>query len=444
MLTLRMVLPSIIRFLHIPMILDRTIAPDFQLIDSIQLPMALSKKLANGNRLHIVNIGEQPVVRLECIFDAGTWYESQDNAAYFAIKMLMEGTINRSYGQISDAFERIGAFTEMSTGSDRVGIVVYCLSRFLPEVTEIISDLIQNAIIPEKELEDVKNITLQNLRVNLEKTGYQAAVAFKAALFGANHPYGKSHLEAKIVAVGVEEVRSHYQSFIKNGAFTVFIAGQISELEVELIAKTLGGLEINPIQNKVLHPIEVNYASKKILVEKQDSLQSTIRIGRILFTRKHPDYFAMLVTNEILGGYFGSRLMKNIREEKGLTYGISSHMVSQANAGYFMIGADVKKEFTQQTIDEIHKEIKRLQTELVSEDELQTVKNFMAGEMAGSLNTAFEVADRRKTIILDNLPTDFYDQYVAKIRATSAEQVMEMANKYLKAEDMVEVVAGGK
>jgi zinc protease len=118
--------------------------------------------------------------------------------------------------------------------------------------------------------------------------------------------------------------------------------------------------------------------------------------------------------------------------------------VTLRNEGYLMIGTDVKKEFTQQTIDEIKKEISRLQTELVGPEELQTVKSFMAGEFAGSLNTAFEVADRRKILLLDSLPANFFNQYIDRVHATTAEDVMEMANNYLRADDMMTVIAGGK
>ena len=161
-------------------------------------------------------------------------------------------------------------------------------------------------------------------------------------------------------------------------------------------------------------------------------------------TRKHPDYFPMLLLNEILGGYFGSRLMKNIREEKGLTYGISSNLALFSQAGYFVIGTDVKREFTQQTIDEIHKEIKILQTELVDESELETVKNYMVGSFAGSLNTPFDIADRYKVIFSEKLPLDFYQNYIPNIQQISAIQLLEIANKYLGLETLTEIVVGGK
>jgi predicted Zn-dependent peptidase len=180
------------------------------------------------------------------------------------------------------------------------------------------------------------------------------------------------------------------------------------------------------------------------LIEKTGAMQSSIRMGKQLMTRKHPDFFTMLLLNEVLGGYFGSRLMKNIREEKGLTYGISSNLALFGQAGYFVIGTDVKREFTQQTIDEIHKEIKILQTELVLENELETVKNYMVGSFAGSLNTPFDITDRYKVIFSENLPLDFYQNYISKIQQVSDIMLLEAANKYLQTDSLFEIVVGGK
>ncbi|WP_426292721.1 M16 family metallopeptidase [Dyadobacter endophyticus] len=426
------------------MSLDRTIAPDFKVVQTVNLPGPQTYTLDNGIALHVINIGEQPVVRLECIFEAGNWYESEAAASYFAVKMLTEGVEGMTSQEISEAFDQLGAFTELTHTSDRVGIVVYCLSRFLPEVLPLVQKLIRSATFPEKEFQELKNITVQNLKVNREKTAYLATTEFRARLFGAAHPYGQSQNAEEIEALGMGAVQMHYERFIRDGKFTVVLAGQVTEADVQHVNATLGqnsfDVETGPFYFDASEP----YEGDETIVDRPESVQSSIRMGRVLFNRHHPDYFKMLVTNEILGGYFGSRLMKNIREEKGLTYGISSHLVTLRNEGYLMIGTDVKKEFTQQTIDEIKKEISRLQTELVGDEELQTVKSFMAGEFAGSLNTAFEVADRRKILLLDSLPADFFNQYIDRVHATTAADVMEMANRYLKTKDMVTVVAGGK
>jgi zinc protease len=424
--------------------LDRTIAPDFKVINSIHLPETQTHLLDNGVQLHVINIGEQPVVRLECIFEAGSWQEQAPGASSFTIKMLAEGTTQHTSSEISEAFDRIGAFTDFTHTADRVGITVYCLSRVLPEVLPLLKEMMQSAIFPERELEKLRNITIQNLRVNKEKTSYLATVAFREGLYGSEHPYGQSQNEQAIESLQKEQIVEHYNQFVKNGKYTVILAGQVQDADVTAVKEHLTADLSFREQAVALRDAEDAYQGKAVLVEKTDGLQSSIRIGRRLFTRHHPDYFKMLVTNEILGGYFGSRLMKNIREEKGLTYGISSHLVTLRNDGYFMIGTDVKKEFTQQTIDEIKKEIRLLQTELVGAEELQTVKNFMSGEFAGSLNTAFEIADRRKILLLDGLPADFFNQYITQIHATTSEDIMEMAKTYLDPDAMLEVVVGGK
>ncbi|MCF0049189.1 insulinase family protein [Dyadobacter sp. LJ53] len=426
------------------MTIDRTIAPEFRVIHSVHLPDPQTYNLDNGTALHVFNIGDQPVIRLECIFEAGNWYEKEIGASFFAIKMLSEGTLTKTSAEISEAFERIGAFTEMTHTADRIGIVVYALSRFLPDVLPLVSELLHDAVFPEKEFQDLKNINIQNLRVNKEKNAYLATIAFKAKLFGTNHPYGQSQEEENMESLAIDTIKEHYQQFVKNGRFTVVLAGQVGENDIKVVNEHLGKVHTESRNAPVKDAQQPVYANVEVLVERPDSVQSSIRMGRRLFNRHHPDYFKMLVTNEILGGYFGSRLMKNIREEKGLTYGISSHLVTLRKEGYYMIGTDVKKEFTQQTIDEIRKEIYRLQTERVEEEELQTVKNFMAGEFAGSLNTAFEVADRQKILLLDGLPADFFKHYIDRIHATTSDDVLSMATQYLQPEDMLTVIAGGK
>jgi zinc protease len=425
--------------------LDRTQSPSFQAINEVRLPAVQSTTLANGLPVHWISVNQQPVMRLECIFNAGAWYENgQPGAAFFMMKMLAEGTASRSSAEISEYFDRYGAFLELNSGPDRASLVVYCLTRHLPNVLPMVKEMLTEPTFPQKELEDLRNITLQNLRVNFEKNAYVAGVLFRENLFGKDHPYGRTQQPEIVESITRQSISDYFDYSIRNRPFQILLAGQVSEAEVALIDTFFGKM---PLSDKVSSPRPVdkpNAAQPVILAQKADSLQSSIRVGRQLFTRKHPDFFPMLVTNEVFGGYFGSRLMKNIREEKGFTYGISSNLVSFRNDGYFLIGTDVKKEFTQQTLDETRKEIGVLQTQLVPDEELETVKNFMAGEFVGSLNTPFEIADRYKTILLDDLPADFLTNYVANIRAVSAETVQQMANQYLQDDDLVEVVVGGK
>ena len=426
------------------MIIDRTQSPAYQSIQEVRLPTVQTQTLENGMLLHTVAIQQQPVLRLECIFEAGTWYETTTNTAFFAMKMLGEGTQSRTSSQISEYIDRYGAFLELSSGPDRASLVVYCLTKFLPNVLPLIRELLTESVFPEKELEDLRNITLQNLRVNYEKNAYLAGVLFREKLFGFDHPYGRSQRPEIIEQLSRDEIVDFYERVIRNRPFQVLVAGQVTENESILINKELGQLPIRGGEIAPTHAISSASDQQSVLFEKSASIQSSIRVGRRLFTRQHPDFFPMLVTNEVLGGYFGSRLMKNIREEKGFTYGVSSNVVSFRREGYFLIGTDVNKENTQQTLDEIRKEIRLLQTEPVSIEELETVKNFMAGEFVGSLNTPFEIADRYKVILLDGLPADFLTNHIANLRAITPEQIQAATNQYLTDEDLVEVVVGGK
>jgi len=426
------------------MIIDRTQSPAYQAIQEIRLPTVQTQTLDNGMLLHSVAVQQQPILRLECIFDAGTWYETTSNTAFFAVKMLGEGSQGRTASQISEYIDRYGAFLELSSGPDRASLVVYCLTKFLPNVLPLIRELLTEPVFPEKELEDLRNITLQNLRVNYEKNAYLAGVLFREKLFGSDHPYGRSQRPELIEKLTRDEILGFYERVIQNRPFQVLVAGQVTENESILINRELGQLPVQGDSAVPAHTIRQEGDQQPVLFEKTASIQSSIRFGRRLFTRQHPDFFPMLVTNEVLGGYFGSRLMKNIREEKGFTYGISSNVVSFRRDGYFLIGTDVNRENTEQTLDEIRKEIRLLQTELVTSEELETVKNFMAGEFVGSLNTPFEIADRYKVILLDGLPADFLTTYIANLRMVTPEQILEAARQYLIDDSLQEVVVGGK
>lgn len=424
--------------------LDRTIAPDYQPVQDISLASVDTRQLDNGAPLYIVAFDQQPVMRVEINIDAGAWYEQQPATAFFAWKMLSEGTANRTSAQISDAFDSYGAFIELNSGFDRGSLVVYCQPKHLGSVLPLMAELLTEATYPEKEFEDLRTITLQNLKVSFEKTSHIASVRFRQKLYGTQHPYGRSQQPDTVSAFPRAEAVAFYNQRIRRQPFRVLLAGQVTLTEIALVNQVLGQL---PIQASVSggatpQPAIISDATPE-LIEKAGSLQSSIRLGRVLFKRDHPDFYKMLVMNEILGGYFGSRLMKNIREDKGYTYGISSNVGAFREAGQFLIGTDVKREFTQQTIDEIWKEIHRLQTEPVPADELTTVQNYMAGEFVGSLNTPFEIADRYKLILLDGLPVDFLSGYISRIRAVTTADVQQMAQRYLTKNTLVEVVVGG-
>ena len=424
--------------------LDRTINPAFQTIAAINIPPVQVITLSNGIPLYVINVGEQPVIKIEFSFEAGSWQEPQNGVSLFTSKMVSEGTSKHSSAEISEYFDKFGSFIESGQGLDRANFVVYGLKKHLPFLLPMVQELLNDAVFPEKEVDTFKNIQQQTLQVNSEKTAFIANKTFRKKVFGDIHPYGNSMTVEAIDSINQGVLVDFYQNYWQGKPHRIFLSGNVGDAEIKQIEQYFGNNIIShPPSNKILKDA-VLPRTENILIDKEGAMQSSIRMGKQLMTRKHPDFFTMLLLNEVLGGYFGSRLMKNIREEKGLTYGISSNLALFGQAGYFVIGTDVKREFTQQTIDEIHKEIKILQTELIAVDELEVVKNYMVGSFAGSLNTPFDIADRYKVIFSENLPLDFYNNYLPNIQQISDEMLLEAANKYLAVDSLFEIVVGGK
>jgi predicted Zn-dependent peptidase len=400
--------------------------------------------LSNGIQLHWLNAGEQPIVRIELIFKAGNWYESQRNVSYFTIKMMNEGTTRMTARQINEYVDQFGAFLEFNHGQDKSNVTLYTVIKHLDKLLPVLKDIVTASTFPDKELQNIKNITIQNLKVNQEKTAYLAQTRFRELLFGKNHPYGKNMYEEDILRIEPDVLKQFHQERICSQPFDIVVSGEVSEQTLALLRDTFEGIILPGISSNGKEHVQTSTLVREDIVEKPDSLQSTLRMGKKLFTRSHPDYFKMMVLNEILGGYFGSRLMRNIREEKGFTYGISSNLVTLQKEGYLVIGTDVKREFTSLTIEEVYKEMNILRTEPIGEEELETVKNYMAGSFAGSLSTPFALADHFKAIYFDGLTYDFYDHYIENILNTTAWQLQELANQYFTGDSMLVVIAGGK
>ncbi len=421
--------------------LDRTKAPAYQSLNDFNLHKIDTVVLDNGIPLHLVNMGKQPVVNIQLIFPAGKKYERFRGQAYFIEKMLGEGTKYSSHHQIHEKFDQYGAFWTVATENNLLILEIYVLSKYIEPVLEVCKELLLASIFPKERLRHCQHIALANLKVNLSKTNYLAARKFKHLLLGLNHPYGYT-LESKYIQqMNTTKLGNFYENYIQNKCFEILVAGNIQEHHIATINNILGKAAVE--ENKKAKIPEIISTTGFFSVEKKDALQSSLRIGRILpFTVRHHDFFPFLILNKILGGYFGSRLMQNIREEKGYTYGIHSSLVPFDKGYYFAIGTDVKKEKTDEALAEITKECEKLQLTLVSEEELELVKNYTAGSYLKSINTPVHVASCFKRVRFFNLPDNYYNRFVSNIYRVTSAQIQDAAIKYLQDKDMIKVIAG--
>lgn len=389
--------------------------------------------------MHILRAGKQEVLRIEAIFRAGTVLENKNAQAFFATKMLSEGTSRYSAKEIANILDSHGAHLDLSPGFDFCTVAVYTLSKHLPVILPLLKSILTEAVFPEQELETLKDIKKQKLRVDNTKNAVVASKQFRHKLFG-NHPYGKFLKEEDIDRITTKDLEDFYRQYLHHN-FELMVAGDVNPEAEAQIEKAFGEVIFKPI------PASAFSAPKEEPIERENipkkgSLQSSIRMGRRLFTLSHPDFNRFSVLNTIFGGYFGSRLMKSIREEKGYTYGISSNIVPMKGAGYFLIGTDVVGEFTEQTLEEIQREIERLRKEPIDAEELETVRNYMLGSFLSSLDTPFALADRYKTTYLHELPSDFYEQFVKEINEVNARELQELALRYLDPQTFTMVIVG--
>lgn len=424
--------------------LDRTVAPPVQPLASVTLPAADVLSLPNGARLHVLRNNAQPVVRLQIVFPAGKWYEPGPSVSLLAARMLLEGTPTRTARQIADEIAFYGASLECEQGFDRATLTLYCLTRHLEKLLPLVLDVATNATFPEPEFDLLKTRTIQNVRVERQKNGYLASERFSRNLYGPSYPYGVTFDEGLFQHIPVEAVRAFYQLAYRMPAAELFLCGDVNEQQQQEVAMLFGQVAAAadaPVSVLVDTPVSSPHQDQ---VAVTDSLQSSLRIGRLWVLPTHPDYHPLQVLVKVLGGYFGSRLMKNIREDKGFTYGIHASISIREHATSLIIGTDVNAASTAAAIKEIHYELNQLQQELIPEDELQTVKNYMAGKFANELSTVFEQCDKYKALVFLNLPTDYYSNFLNQVSNISSDQLRDLAQKHLSPNQMIEVIAGPK
>jgi predicted Zn-dependent peptidase len=419
---------------------DRSIAPEFVKPQIFKLPVPENKTLSNGVPYFELLTGAAAAVKVELIFNSGLLYEAKNGVAYFTAKLLTSGTSKLSAAQIEERFAAYGAFVELNAGHDHGGVTIYCLSRFVKEVLLIVRELLTDCRFPEEEIVNLKHIQTQNYRVNLEKTGFLATKAFKENFFRDKHPYSRVLTSESIAAITRDDLKDFYSRVYNLNNCNIFVSGGGVSTLINEFEEVFG---IHKITQKVFPVgLHARFGKGKVHVEKKGALQSSIRVGLPSMSYDDPEYHKVSFLNEVFGGYFGSRLMKNIREEKGFTYGIHSSVVSLLRASYFVIGTDVKKEVADLTLEEIFKEAHKLKTIPVPQGEIETVKNYMIGSFLNSINTPYSLMDRFKIIYFHSLPADFFEIFYSLIDCTSSEEVMEAANLFFIDDQFLSIIAG--
>lgn len=410
--------------------------------NEVKMPKFLSpgsKKLENGVELYTMIGGGQELCRVEMVFKAGTKFQFKALQASLCNAMLFEGTALKKGEDIHETLDFYGAYTQLDINADRAIVALYTLNKYFDKVLPVFLDAIKNANFPEETFNVIREQKRQAHSISSEKVEFLARKEFFKNLYG-NHPYAASAELSDYNLVSRADLVDFHNRFYKTADFKVYIAGEFPEESLVLLKDSLEDWNYKTIDIAV--ELSPKVSATKTHIKKESALQSAIRVGRQCFNTKHTDFHQLKFLSVVLGGYFGSRLMSNIREDKGLTYGIGAMFVAQEESGYFGISTEVKGDSARLALTEIYKEIKRLREELISDEELSLVKNYIMGQVLKSADGPFAQASLLKNMHIQNADFSYYNSYQKFLNNLDAITLREIANVYLKEEELCEVVVG--
>lgn len=417
---------------QVPAIVD---AVDFNL----KLKQAERFTLDNGVEVYAVNAGAEDVLSLEWVFYAGNWVEDKNLVAATSNFLLRNGTSSKTAFQINEHFEYYGSYLNRACYNETATITLHCLNKHIAELLPVVRELITDSVLPQEELEIYKQNMQQRLKVNLKKSDFVASRLIDAYIYGEDHPYGKYSRPADFEGLNREQLLAFYRRYYQQGKFILFAAGRLPSNIQELLNNYFGDLPNKPVEIKPL--LQQPATEKKFRITNDAAgVQGSIRLARHFPNRHHPDFSKAMVLNTLFGGFFGSRLMSNIREDKGYTYGIHSYLQNHIHDTAWMISTEAGKDVSEATIEEVYKEMKLLRDEIVEEEELLLVRNYMMGSILGDLDGPFQIIARWKNIVLNDLTEQYFYDSIQTIKTISAEELQALAQKYLQPAAFYELV----
>jgi zinc protease len=425
------------------MIVNRKVPPPIK--DAIDFNLELKTcqrfTLNNGVEVYAIDAGAEEVLQLEMVFYAGNWYEEKNGIAAATNFLLKNGTSKRSAFEINEHFDYYGAYLNRNCYNETANFILHCLTKRLGDLLPVMHEILTDAAFPEHELDIYKQNMKQRLEVNLKKCDVVANRIIDEVIYGPEHPYGKNNTLEMYDLLTIEEIKQFYKRFYSQGKCVIFVAGILPLNLASLLNEYFGNLPLNKQDlPDISFKIKPAKEKKQRILNDPDGLQGAIRIARPFPNRHHPDFKKAQVLNTLFGGFFGSRLMDNIREDKGYTYGIHSYIQNHLQDSAWVISTEAGRDVCEATVSEVYNEMKRLREGEIPADELLMVKNYLMGSILGDLDGPFQIIGRWKNLVLNGLDESFFNESIQTIRTVNPEELTELACKYLTEDAFYELV----
>ena len=409
----------------------------------LKLPSIESIKLDNGLPFFLLPDKQQEVTRIDFVFDAGTIRQDKILQAVTVNKLLSEGTKNRSALEIAELLDYHGAYLDRFVTKDSAGITLYSLTKYVNKLLPLMVEIITEAIFPEDEIKSFLDRRKQQFLVNNEKVNFRASLEFNRMIFGARSAYGKTMQVSDFDHLTRHDCLDFYQNHYRKAGFYGMISGNFDEsilLQINNLAGQIPNQEQSkwPLPATVIDPGPENIK----LISKKKTLQSALRTGCLTINQAHDDYPCLALLNTVLGGYFGSRLMSSIREDKGFTYGIYSFIQHHRHADYFGVSTEVNAQNTEAALEEVKHQIEKLSLEKIPAAELETVKNYIYGSYLRNFDGSFVLAERFLKSRELGLNFELYGQVLSQMMNCTSEALLATAQQYLNPDKMKILVVG--
>jgi zinc protease len=421
--------------------LNRTQAPF--IVDAVAYQLQLKPvertTLDNGTPVYMIDAGAEEVLQLEWVYPAGNSFESQNLVAATVNFLLRNGTSTKTALQLNEAVDYYGAYLNRSCFNEQALITLHSMSKHIDALLPLVREIVTDSVLPEDELQLYRQNMKQRLEVNLRKADFVAGRLIDTYLFGSDHPYGKFSSAEAFDALERSTLRAFYETHYRQAQPVLFVAGKIPKGLLSQLNKFFGDLPGSSLVCPLHAPVPA--IQKKYRVDNDpQGVQGAIRMARPFPNRHHPDFIPAQLLNAVFGGFFGSRLMSNIREDKGYTYGIHSYLLSLQQTSAWMISTEAGKEVAEATLTEVYREMDRLRNEPIEEEELMLVRNYMMGGLLGDLDGPFQLMGRWKNLILHGLDEQYFYRTIDTIKTASAADLQVLANRYLQPDAFYELV----
>ncbi len=423
---------------------DRSQRPEPGPAPVIQLGEFESFQLDNGLTVIVVENRQVPVVSFQLTLDIDPVFEGESTGfVSMAGSLMREGTTNRSKQEIDETIDFIGG--SLSTFS--TGMFASSLTRHQETLLDLMADILLNPSFPEEEMERLITQNKSGLATIQNDASAMANNVARAVAFGPDHPYGEITTEESLDNITIEQIRQYYEDHFKpNVAYMVIVGDMDVEEARQVMEEHFGSWEPGEVPSRTFPTPQPPEGRRVAFANRSGAVQSVVMVTHpLVLTPGHEDAIKVSVMNSILGGgAFSGRLMQNLREDKGYTYGARSNIGTDRLVSRFTARTEVRNEVTDSTVTEILGEMHRIINEPVEEADLQLTKNFMTGSFARSLESPRTIANFALNVIRYDLPEDYYATYLERLNAVTAEDVQEMAARYLNPDNAIIVVAGNQ